>query len=391
MENPFTPDAGAVPGLLVGREGCLEAFTTLVDGLDRGHPQQSQMITGLRGMGKTVLLREFARLARRRRWTVVDTGAARRDDLGFRRQFTFEFRSALLSLSPRSRWAGKTEAAARALGSFASPLGKDSPLTAQWDLTAPGSADTGDLAADVTAVLLALGEAAQEHSTGVVFVVDEMHHLTVSQLDALVDGLHRTYLRELPLTLVGAGIPRSDVLAPETQVRAKRLFDLVTLESLSTAEVADLLRTHQEWDDDAIAWAVERTGGVPAFVQSLGYVLWEKTGTSTVARVTAETTYTEYVDSNFFGSMLSRATELELAYLRAVVDTTEETETARLLERTAHQCHSTRIDLVDKGWLYLRDDGTAAFTAPALADYLTRAMPTLVAPAQKTRRRRYDP
>ncbi|RRQ28351.1 ATP-binding protein [Rhodococcus sp. Eu-32] len=391
MENPFTSDAGAQPGMLVGREGYRTAFTTLLDGLERGHPRQSQWVTGLRGMGKTVLLREFAQIARRRRWTVVDTGVVRRDDLGFRRQFTFEFRSALFSLAPRSRWSGETEAAARALGSFASPLGENSPLTAHWDLTAPGSADTGDLAADVTAVLLALGEAAHEHRTGVVFVVDEMHHLTVRQLGALVDGLHRTYLRELPITLVGAGIPRSDALMPETQVRAKRLFDFVELEALSSAETADLLRTHQEWDDDAIAWAVERTGGVPAFVQALGYVLWQRAGGSAVVGAAAETAYVEHVDRHYFGAMLARATELELAYLRAVVDAAEEAETARLLERTAHRCHSTRSDLVDKGMIYLRDDGTAAFTAPAFADYLTRAMPTLVVPAQKTRRRRYDP
>ncbi|SNT17437.1 ATP-binding protein [Rhodococcoides kyotonense] len=394
MENPYTPDFGAVPGRLVGREGFATAFTSLLDGLDRGHPRQSQIITGLRGMGKTALLREFAKSARVRRWAVVDTAAARRDDLGFRRQFTFEFRSALLSLSPRTRWGDKTKAAAGVLGSFASTLGVDSPLTDRWDFPTPSSADTGDLSADVTATLLALGEAAQESGTGVVFVVDEIHRLTVGQLAALVDGLHRTYLRELPITLVGAGIPRSDALPPETQVRANRLFDFADLGPLSESDVAALLRTGQEWDDDAIASAFDRTRGVPAFVHALGHVLWEKSRGATVTPqdlASASVAFEDKVDKSFFGSMLSRATELELSYLRAVVDATEETETARLLERTAHQCAHTRTDLVEKGLLYLRPGGTAAFTAPAAAEYLLRVMPTVTAPARKPRRRRYDP
>lgn len=89
--------------------------------------------------------------------------------------------------------------------------------------------------------------------------------------------------------------------------------------------------------------------------------------------------------------MLTRATELELSYLRAVVESADEADTARLLARTAHQCSSTRSGLVDKGRLHLRADGSAAFSAPGFADYLRRAMPTLKAPALEPRRRRYDP
>lgn len=284
MENPYTPEAGAMPRQLVGREGFRNAFTSLLEGLERGHAQQSQLITGLRGTGKTVLLRDYVRTARARRWAVVDIDAARRDNQGFRRQMAFEFRSVLLAISPRSRWKSAAVAASGVLGSFASPLGTDSPLTAEWTELTPGSADTGDLSADTTNMMLAIGEAAQDHSTGVVLVVDEIQQWTTDQLSALIDGLHRTYLRELPITLVGAGLPRSDEIPADTQVRANRLFEFPALDSLTDADLAELLGNEQEWSDDAMATAVQITGGVPLFVQALGYVMWEKSGRSPVTQ-----------------------------------------------------------------------------------------------------------
>lgn len=394
MENPYTPEAGATPRELVGREGLRKAFTSLLDGLERGHAQQSQLITGLRGTGKTALLRDYVRTARARRWAVVDIDAAKRDNQGFRRQLSFEFRSVLLAISPRSRWKPAAVAASGVLGSFASLLGADSPLTSEWTELTPGSADTGNLSADTTQMLLAIGEAAQDHNTGVVLVVDEIQQWTTDQLGALIDGLHRTYLRELPVALVGAGIPRSDMMPADTQVRADRLFDFPVLDPLTDADVAKLLGKEHEWNDHAVATAVEITGGVPVFIQALGFVVWEKSGASPVtesAVSAVSTTFEEYVDREFFGAMLTRATELEVAYLRATVESSDAAEAARLLSRTAHQCSTTRAGLVDKGWIHLEADGSAAFTAPGFAGYLSRAMPRLKAPAVEPRRRRYDP
>ncbi|MDJ0393642.1 ATP-binding protein [Rhodococcus sp. G-MC3] len=394
MENPYTPESGAVPRELVGRDGIRIAFSTLLEGLERGHARQSHLITGLRGVGKTVLLRELVKAARARRWAIIDIDAARRDDHGFRRQLAFEFRSALLAVSPRSKWKRKAVAASGVLGAFSSSLGTDNPLTAEWTELEKGTADTGALSVDLTSMILALGEAAQEHGTGVVLVIDELHRITVGQLGALIDSLHRAYLRELPITLVGAGLPRSDAIAAEVQVRAKRLFEFPVLDRLSETDAATLLRGPMEWDDDAVSSAVDIAGGIPAFLQTIGHVMWAPDAESSVtsaAVAKSRESYEASIDGSFFGKKLTRANELELAYLRAIADSPKEAETARLLGRTSHQCSETRSDLVEKEMIYLRPDGSAAFSAPGFDEYLRRAMPTLAVPAQKRRRRRYDP
>lgn len=383
-----------MPRELVGLDGFRKAFSALLEGLEDGNAQQSLLATGLHGVGKTVLLQDFVAVARKRRWAIIDIDAARRDDHGFRRQLSFEFRSVLLAISPRSRWKPKTVAASRVLGAFSSLLGKDSPLTPEWTESDKGSADTGSLSVDVTAMILALGEAAREHGTGVLLSIDNMHHLTIHQLGALIDGLHRTYLRELPITLVGAGLPRSDAIPTETQVRANRLFKFPVLDTLSNAAAAALLRGPLAWDEDAIDAALELTGRIPAFLQALGSAVWDETRGGSVSVALVEKVRAKYentLDSKFFRGTVSRTNELNLPYLRAVVDSPVEAETARLLARTAQQCAETRAGLVEKGWLFLREDGSAAFAAPGFEDYLRRTMPTLVVPAHKQRRRRYDP
>ena len=65
--NPYTPNAGAPPPALVGRDAELEGFEILLERLRRGYAEQSMLITGLRGVGKTVLLGAFESRARCKR------------------------------------------------------------------------------------------------------------------------------------------------------------------------------------------------------------------------------------------------------------------------------------------------------------------------------------
>ncbi len=101
----------------------------------------------------------------------------------------------------------------------------DGTLSAGLDVeAAEGFADSGALDEDLTDLLVALGEAASEHESGVVFLIDEVHFLTTPELEALIAALHKTVQRQLPITLVGAGLPQLPRLAGEAKSYAERLF-----------------------------------------------------------------------------------------------------------------------------------------------------------------------
>ena len=205
-DNPYTPNAGARPPVLVGRDDQLESFEILLDRLRRGHTEQSMLITGLRGVGKTVLLTSFEERARESDWTTVEAEITKATEFGPR--MAQLARRALFQLAPKARWKERAARAAAVLRSFQLTVASDGSLSAGLDVeAADGFADSGKLDDDLTDLLVALGEAAREHESGVVFLIDEVHFLSVRELEALIAALHKTVQRQLPVTLVGPVCP----------------------------------------------------------------------------------------------------------------------------------------------------------------------------------------
>src|SRR3954454_6097032 len=166
QDNPYTPNAGARPPALVGRDEELEAFENLLARLLRGHTEQSMLITGLRGVGKTVLLTKFEEMAREAGWITVEADITKNSDFGGR--MANLARRALLQVAPKERWKSRAKRAAAVMRSFQLTAGSDGNLTAGFVVEpAEGLADSGRLDEDLTDLFVALGEAAQEHGVGV--------------------------------------------------------------------------------------------------------------------------------------------------------------------------------------------------------------------------------
>ncbi|MBA3844875.1 MAG: ATP-binding protein, partial [Actinobacteria bacterium] len=171
----------------------------------RGRTEQSMIVTGLRGVGKTVLLGQFRTKALERDWVVVELEVSKHDDTQFRRELSARLRSALLELSPRARWTERLSHAAGVLKSFTVGIDASGNWSAGLDVAAAeGFADHANLAMDITDVFIALGEATKEQGRGVVLLFDEVQFLSRSQLGALIEALHKMVQRKLPITMVGA-------------------------------------------------------------------------------------------------------------------------------------------------------------------------------------------
>ncbi len=400
--NPYTPNAGADPQALIGRDDQLAGFDLLLKRIGHGRAEQSMIISGLRGVGKTVLLGRFRTTALEADWVVVELEVSKHDDDQFRRDIAARLRTALFQLSPKARWTDRLSHAAAVLKAFTFHLDPSGGVTAGIDVdAAEGLADHGDLALDVTDVLVALGEAAKDTSRGVVLLLDEVQFLTTTQLESLIQALHKVVQRKLPVTMVGAGLPQIAELAGDAKSYAERLFKFPVIGNLTPPEARRALAEpaaveHVGFHDDALDKAVDLTGGYPYFIQELGYAVWGVADGDTITLedvAAAVPIYESTLDASFFRVRLDRATELQRAYLRAMAELgpapQKASDVAALLHRTSPQIAPTRAELISMGLLYAPEHGYAAFTVPHFDLFMRRVMPELDFP--EPRKRTKDP
>ncbi|WP_336631968.1 MULTISPECIES: ATP-binding protein [unclassified Microbacterium] len=399
LDNPYTPNAGASPEALIGRDDQTASFEVLLRRLQRGRSEQSMIITGLRGVGKTVLLNRFEEIARGAGWEVVEFEASKHDDTKFRQALFSQLKAALLRLSPRARWTARGRRAAEVLSAFAVSVDQQGTWSMSWDVPpAEGLGDHGDLGMDLTDVLTAIGEAAAEEGKGVAILIDEVQFLAATQLKALIQSIHKTVQRKLPVTFVGAGLPQIAELAGDAKSYAERLFKFPRIDSLDDTDARSALTEPAAaegavYDRDAVDLAVDITRGYPYFIQELGYQVWIIARNNRITRedvALAQEAYEAKLDSSFFRVRLDRATPLQTAYMRAMAELGPEpqkaSDVARLLERDSTQLGPTRAELIEMGLLYTPEHGYAAFTVPDFDKFMLRAVPKLEVPPVQRRR-----
>jgi predicted ATPase len=401
LTNPYTPNAGAEPQAVVGRDDQLESFDLLLARIERARTEQSMIITGLRGVGKTVLLGQFRTKALERDWVVVELEVSKNDENHFRAALATKLRTALFELLPKARWTDRFKHAAAVLRSFTVSVDAAGAISAGLDIdAAEGFADHDNLALDLTDVFVALGEAAKEKERGVVLLLDEVQFLSKQQLEAVIGALHKMVQRKLPVTLVGAGLPQIAELAGDAKSYAERLFKFPSIGNLDGDDArAALTKPAAEedvaYDDDALTDALHVTGGYPYFLQELGYAVWTVADGPVITRddiVTAVPGYEAKLDASFFRVRLDRATETQRAYLRAMAGLgpapQKASDVAEAMGRTSQNLGPTRAELINMGLLYTPEHGYAAFTVPHFDKFLLRAIPTLSVPTLKPRKRK---
>jgi hypothetical protein len=383
-KNPYAPGAGTKPPALVGRDKQIEAFDILLERLEHGYAEQSMIITGLRGVGKTVLLDVFREQAEARDWATVEWEVEKNSPFGAK--MAAQVRRALLQIAPKARWTDRVLRAAAILKSFTISFSSDGAVTAGLDVEAlAGVGDSGALAEDLSDLFVATGEAAQDNGVGVIFLLDEIQFLQPAELEALIVALHKCTRRALPITLVGAGLPHMPRLAGEAKSYSERLFRFVRIAELDAkGDARDALTLPAEpagiaFRPKAVDFVVEYTQGYPYFLQEYGRIVWDETSASpvTLDDVRSVLPLVEArLDESFFRVRAERTTELELRYLYAMAELGPEPhkadEVARRIQRTAQQAGPIRSRLIDKGLLYTPGYGYAAFTVPQFDRYLLR-------------------
>lgn len=393
-----------MPLAVVGRNDLFKSFDSLLARIERARTAQSMIVTGLRGVGKTVLLNKFRHQALERNWVIVEVEARKHDESEFRREIASKLRVALLEVSRNARRSQRLQHAMAVLRSFTISVDRDGVVTAGLREIDPaeGYADHLDLSLDLVDVFLSVGEAAAESHRGVCVLLDEIQFLRKEQLEALITALHKVIQRNLPLTLVGAGLPQIAELAGDAKSYAERLFSFPSIGSLSPQEAMEALSLPAQeegvtYTPEALEQSVRISGGYPYFVQELGSAVWTVAEGPVITlkdMKAALAVYEAKLDSSFFRVRIDRTTQLQRAYLRAMAELGSEpqkaSDVAEKMGRTSQNLAPTRAELINIGLLYTPQHGYSAFTVPHFDKYLMRAIPKLEVPELLKRRARSD-
>ena len=378
--NPFRPGAGSKPPALEGRDDLIDHFALTVRRAVDARPGKSLMPIGLRGVGKTVLLNRFSEIARAEGLAVAFIEAPESDD--FRSLLANRLRKVLLEYD-NDRKSAKVLRALRVLKTFSLHLPVGSSFSLDVDAL-QGSADSGNLSDDVTDLLVAAGEAASERHGGLLLTVDEVQYLSESELGALITAIHRTTQQDLPVVLVGAGLPQLPGLVGEAKSYAERLFEFPVIGSLVDADArAALQRPANDagaaFSDGALTRILDLARGYPYFLQEWGYHAWNAADAGLISRGTVDGIATDVVrrlDENFFRVRFDRLTPAEKKYLHAMAELGPGPHrSGDIADQLGVQVTSVaprRSNLISKGMIYSPAHGDTAFTVPLFDDFLLR-------------------
>ncbi len=384
LSNPYSPGAGLRPAVVVGRQRELDTFRATIQRAEVGRAGRGIVLTGLRGVGKTVLLNEMANFAEERDWIV-----ARLEVQYDRSSATLAQLTTLLTAGLKRKQGGKpTEVIKRALGSIKAlslTLDPSGHLGASIDIDTSG---TGDLEFDFAEVAKDMGRAATELGVGVAVFIDEFQDLDGRGMASLCAAAHAAGQRDAPFFVIGAGLPNLPARLANAKSYAERLFDYRPLGKLDESTAAEALvqpaaDVGVEWERAALDIVVEASGGYPYFVQQFGSSTWESAAGSTIVATDAEHGVRlgrAVLDGGFFRARWDRATATERLYMRAMArDAGADSSTsdiAERLDRSMKNLGPVRAGLIAKGLIYAPEYGAVAFTVPGMAEFITRQIET---------------
>ncbi len=392
--NPFAPGAGTQPPELAGREKIIEDATVALGRVRLGRPARSQILLGLRGVGKTVLLNRIASLAEGQGYQPVMLEAP--EDRRLADMLVPPLRQLLFKLS---RFDKAKDMARRALGvlrSFAKAF-KVKVGDVEFTIEAEtGTADSGSLESDLPEVLLAVASAAKEADSAVALFVDEIQYLSQADLAALIVSVHKMAQKGLPFIFFGAGLPQIAGLAGEAKSYSERLFNYPEVGPLidsaaREALTAPIRREGAEITEEALVEITQQTKGYPYFLQEWGFHVWNVAERSPITGGDARTATgkaVEALDRGFFRVRLDRLTPRERDYMRAMANLGpgphRSGEIARVLQMDVSAAGPLRDKLIKKGMVYSPQHGDTAFTVPMFDEFMKRSMPGWAPPAPAT-------
>ncbi len=382
VRNPFAPGAGSQPPELAGRDDIVYDASIALQRVLIGRHDRSQILLGLRGTGKTVLLNKIEQLAEDHNHLTGFIEAPENNSLP--NLLYPKLHQALRRMSAIESAKAHAHSALRALRGFASAFNisiGDFSISVDPET---GTADSGNLAFDLGDLFLRVGETAKAGGIAWTLLIDEIQYLSETELSALIVAIHRANQRQLPIMFFGAGLPQIAALTGEAKSYAERLFTYPAVGALDQTSARIAVQKPIESEGESIAPAaleliVERTQGYPFFLQEWGFQAWNMAMQSPISRQDVEEASKaalRRLDEGFFRVRFDRLTRKERDYVFAMAALGKgpyrSSDVAEHLGESTQSLGPCRAKLIHKGMIYSPAYGDIAFTVPMFEDYLLR-------------------
>lgn len=386
--NPYTPGAGFMPAYLAGREKPLEDAENYLSSIQLGYPQQSVIYSGLRGVGKTVLL------------NAIESEAEEKDilfehiEINENRNFIQQIaNTAKKFIHKMSRKEAAKEAVRKATGllrAFTVTYNPaDSTFTAGMDGDIPEDISTGILTDDLTDLFVSMGRTALKSEDTIIFFIDEIQYMKINEAEALISAIHRCNQLRLPIMIFGAGLPKILKMLGEVKSYSERLFRFEEIGSLEKEDAkAAIVKPAEElkvsYNEDAVKEIINVTEGYPFFIQEYCKAIWERAEETIITVEDVYNSRPEFekrLDQSFFKVRFERSTKKEKQFMFAMVKCGDLpctiSNVAAIMGKNVKSISPYRAQLIDKGLIYATAHAEVDFTVPQFDKYLIRINPEL--------------
>lgn len=374
VANPYAPGAGTPPPALVGRDAVLDGATVALRRIRSARTAQHQTLTGLRGVGKTVLLAKLAAVGEHEGFRVMRQEAVGGEDtiLTFLRQAR--------RITEDLGSGAKVTRALRSIDTVSVSIA-GSGVRLSRDIERADREALADVVTDVAA-------AAADRDLGVLIAIDEAQLLDPHDLRRILAGVHRAGQDGLPLWCVLAGLPNLVGIMSHAATYAERLFTVAELGPLPPDQAAEAIVLPAEeigvaWAPDAVDAVVDESEGYPFFVQVWAYHTWNAARDEPISRADVERAAPAAhlaLDSSFFAARIARIPDSEVAYVQALASLGpgphRSGEVAAAFGRSTPSVAAFRDRLIREGVIYSPRYGWIEFSIPNFDDYVRRTLPS---------------
>jgi len=383
-ENPYSPGAGRIPFALAGREKSIEDFEAAMSRIEIGTDARPSALYGLRGVGKTVLLRDLYNRAKRKGWIAAYVEANPEKDM--RTLIGEELEDVLADLAKPGAGESVLKAVKTVLSFIRVDVNVEGGVSFGVDLSKVGSSNaaTGNISGDLGRVIRDLSFACEKTGVGIALFFDEAQDFKEEDLRAINTLAHRANQERYRLVITVAGLPTLPGRLAEISSYAERLYQYHELRELETSASREALikpsaAKDVSWEESAVSDVVDTTAGFSYFIQEYGSAVWDLAESSPITKADVEVAKNaaiQQLDAGFFRSRWDRATDLQKSYMRAMaVDGDKPSKTTEIATRLGAEMKSIsprRSELISKGLIYSPQHGIVAFTVPQMAAFINR-------------------